>query len=185
MAASVEKQRASVAKQVGAITGKAPAQTSSFFTVPWIDTAPQFVAQMSVSSNVPPCNPLPKDVLDPLIEQSAQRESIQADLIRAVINQESGSRPCAVSSKGAQGLMQLMPSMSEQFGVTDPFDPKQNVEAGSKLLKQLLAKYNGDLRLALSAYNAGPDRVDKEAGVPQIPETINYVNDILSKLPKF
>ena len=80
--------------------------------------------------------------------------------------------------------MQLMPSVSEQFGVTDPFDPKQNVEAGSKLLKQLLAKYNGDLRLTLSAYNAGSDRVDKDGSVPQIPETMNYVNDILSKLPK-
>jgi len=185
MAASLEKQRAAVAKQFTAVTGKAPAASASFFTVPWMDAAPQFGAPMAASFNVPPCDPLPDDQLDPLIQQNAQRENLQPDLIRAVISEESGSRPCAVSSKGAQGLMQLMPSMTQQFGVTDPFDPKQNVEAGSKLLKQLLAKYNGDLRLALSAYNAGSDRVDKDGGIPQIPETMNYVNDILSKLPKF
>ena len=185
MAASLEKQRASVVRQVTAVTGKEPPSTASFFTVPWISAPPQFSGLSSLSAlNVPPCDPLPGDQLDPLIEQSAQRESVQPDLIRAVIGEESGSRPCAVSSKGAQGLMQLMPSTMEQLGVLDPFDPKQNVEAGTKLLKQLLSKYNGDLRLTLSAYNAGADRVDKEGGMPQIPETINYVNDILSKLGK-
>jgi soluble lytic murein transglycosylase-like protein len=184
MAASLAQQRASVVKQVSAVTGKAPASAASFFTVPWVESSPQFIASMAASFNVPPCDPLPDDQLNPLIEQNAQRQSVQAALIRAVISEESGGRPCAVSVKGAQGLMQLMPSMAGQFGVTDPFDPKQNVEAGSKLLKQLLAKYNGDLRLALSAYNAGSDRVDKDGGVPQIPETMNYVNDILAKLPK-
>jgi len=184
MAASLEKQRAAVVKQVSAVTGKTPATSASFFTVPWMDSSPQFPTPLAASFNAPPCDPLPDDQLDPLIQENAQRENLQPDLIRAVINEESGSRPCAVSSKGAQGLMQLMPSMTQQFGVTDPFDPKQNVDAGSQLLKQLLAKYNGDLRLALSAYNAGSDRVDKDGGIPQIPETMNYVNDILSKLPK-
>lgn len=132
----------------------------------------------------PPCDPLSSDQLDPLIEENAKRQSVRADLLRAVIGQESGNRPCAVSPRGAQGLMQLMPAVAEQFGVHDPLDPKQNVEAGTKLLKQLLTKYNGDMRLALSAYNAGPERVDREGGVPQIPETINYVTDILSKLPR-
>ena len=154
MAASLEQQRASVLKQVNAISGKAPSSSASFFTVPWMDAAPQSPA-MGASFNAPPCDPLPNDLLDPLIEQNAERENVQAALIRAVIGEESGSRPCAVSSKGAQGLMQLMPATIEQFGVTDPFDPKQNVDAGSKFLKQLLAKYNGDVRLALSAYNAG------------------------------
>jgi len=185
MAASLAKQREAVVKQVTAVTGKAPASATSFFTVPWLEAVPQFVApMMSESFNVPPCDPVPNDQLDSLILENAQQQNLQPDLIRAVIGEESGGRPCAVSQKGAQGLMQLMPSVSEQFGVTDPFDPKQNVEAGSKLLKQLLAKYNGDLRLTLSAYNAGSDRVDKDGSVPQIPETMNYVNDILSKLPK-
>jgi len=182
MAASLEKQRASVVKQVGAVTGKTPPSAAAFFTVPWIDAAPQFAVPMATPFNAPICDPLPNDQLDPLIEQSGQRESVRTDLIRAVIGEESGSRPCAVSPKGAQGLMQLMPSTSEQFGVRDPFDPKENVEAGTKLLKQLLTKYGGDIKMALSAYNAGADRVDKEGGIPQIPETVNYVNDILSKL---
>ena len=185
MAASLQQQRAAVLKQVAAVSGKAAPESASFFTVPWIDSPAQFIAPIGVPVNVPPCDPLPNDKLDPVIEQNAQRESVRADLIRAVISEESGRRPCAISPKGAQGLMQLMPSVIQQFGVRDPFDPGQNVEAGTKLLKQLLAKYNGDLRLALSAYNAGPDRVDKEGGVPQIPETTNYVTDILSKLPNF
>jgi soluble lytic murein transglycosylase-like protein len=179
MAASLEKQRASVVKQVEAVTGKTRPSAAGFFTVPWMDAAPR---QMAASLDAPICDPLPKDQLDPLIEQSGQQESVRADLIRAVIGEESGSRPCAVSPKGAQGLMQLMPATIEQFGVHDPFDPKQNVEAGTKLLKQLLTKYGGDIKMALSAYNAGSDRVDKDGGIPQIPETINYVNDILSKL---
>jgi len=81
--------------------------------------------------------------------------------------------------------MQLMPETAQQFGVVDPFDSKQNVEAGTKLLKQLLTKYNGDVSLALSAYNAGSGRVDQEGGIPPIKETINYVADILAKLPKW
>ena len=80
--------------------------------------------------------------------------------------------------------MQLMPATADQFGVSDPFDPKQNVEAGTKLLKQLLAKYGGDVSLTLSAYNAGSGRVDRDGGVPQIPETQKYVTDILGKLDK-
>lgn len=184
MAASIEKQRTSVQKQVGSVSGKEPPPSAAFFTVPWVDTPPRYGALSGALFMEPPCDPLPSDQLDPLIEENARRQSLSADLVRAVIGQESGSRPCAVSPKGAQGLMQLMPATAEQFGVHDPFDPKQNVEAGTKLLKQLLTKYNGDMRLALSAYNAGPERVDREGGVPQIPETINYVTDILSKLPK-
>src|SRR5205085_361018 len=98
--------------------------------------------------------------------------------------QESGSRPCAVSAKGAQGLMQLMPATSQQFGVADPFDARQNIQAGAKFLKQLLTRYGGDVTKALAAYNAGPGRVDQAGGaVPGIPETIHYVSSILSSLP--
>ena len=177
MSSAIEKQRASVLKQVTSVTGKPTAPGDSFFTVPWIEpVAARFVP--------PPCDPLATQELEKLIEQNAKQEGVKADLIRAVINQESGNRPCAVSSKGAQGLMQLMPSTAAQFGVGDPFDPKQNVEAGTKLLKQLLAKYNGDVALTLAAYNAGPGQVDRDGGVPSIPETLGYVTAILAKLPK-
>jgi len=80
--------------------------------------------------------------------------------------------------------MQLMPDTAQLFGVKDPFDPQENVGAGTKLLKQLLTKYDGDLSRALSAYNAGSGRVDEEGGVPPIAETINYVKDIMQKLAK-
>ena len=176
MAESLAQQRASVLKQVAGVMGKAPAPAASFFTVPWVETPVPFSA--------PPCAPLPAADLDKLVEQNSQQQGVKPELIRAVIAEESGARPCAVSWKGAQGIMQLMPATSEQFGVKDPFDARQNVEAGTKLLKQLLTKYNNDVSLALAAYNAGAGRVDKDGGVPQIPETQNYVTDIQSKLPK-
>jgi len=176
MAAALAQQRASVLKQVSAVMGRVPAPAAPFFTAPWVESP--------VSPNLPPCDPLPAAQLEELIEKNSKQEGVKPELIRGVIAEESGGRPCAVSSKGAQGLMQLMPATADQFGVKDPFDPKQNVEAGTKLLKQLLAKYNGDTSLALAAYNAGEDRVDRDGKVPAIPETMNYVTDIVTKLPK-
>ena len=175
MAVSLEMQRIAITKQVDALIGRPATPAASFFTVPWIDF-PSFV--------LPPCDVLPDDQLDKLVGDSSTQEGVQPDLIRAVISQESGGRPCAISSKGAQGLMQIMPAIATQFGVHDPFDPKQNVDAGTKLLKQLLAKYSGDVKLTLAAYNAGSARVDSVGGVPNIPETVNYVIDVISKLPK-
>jgi hypothetical protein len=176
MADSIAKQRASVLKQVAAVMGKAPTPAASFFTVPWVETPAPF--------STPPCAPMPATELDKLVEENSQQQGVKAELIRAVIAQESGARPCAVSWKGAQGIMQLMPATAEQLGVRDPFDPRQNVEGGTKLLKQLLTKYSNNVSLALAAYNAGEGRVDRDGAVPQIAETQNYVNQIESKLPK-
>ena len=176
MAESLAKQRVAAMQQITAVMGKAPTPAVSFYTVPWVETPVPF--------SQPPCDPLPSAELDKLVAEGAQQEGVKPELIRGVIAQESGGRPCAVSGKGAQGLMQLMPATSEQFGVKNPFDPRQNVEAGTKLLKQLLTKYKDDVSLALAAYNAGEGRVDRDGGVPQIPETQNYVSDIQSKLPK-
>jgi Mn2+/Fe2+ NRAMP family transporter len=174
MAASVDKQRASISIQVNAVLGKTAAPAGSFFSAPWVEAVfPE-----------PTCGPMATPELDQLIELNSQTHGVKPELIRAVISQESANRPCALSPKGAQGLMQLMPVTAAQFGVSDPFDPKQNVEAGTKLLKELLAKYNGDVSLTLSAYNAGSGRVDREGGVPHIPETMKYVTEILAKLPK-
>jgi soluble lytic murein transglycosylase-like protein len=99
-----------------------------------------------------------------------------------VIKQESGFRPCAVSPVGAQGLMQLMPDTADQLRVADAFDPAQNVNGGAAYLKQLLTKYKGDIKLTLGAYNAGPKRTDDAGGVPNIPETQNYVASILADM---
>jgi soluble lytic murein transglycosylase-like protein len=176
MAESLAKQRVAVIKQASAAMGRPPTPAASFFTVPWVETPVPF--------SQPPCDPMPAAELDKLVLENSQQQGVKEELIRGVIAEESGGRPCAVSWKGAQGLMQLMPATAEQFGVKDPFDPRQSVEGGTKLLKQLLTKYNNDTSLALAAYNAGDARVDQAGGIPQIPETQKYVSDIESKLPK-
>jgi soluble lytic murein transglycosylase-like protein len=99
-----------------------------------------------------------------------------------VARQESGFDPRAVSSAGAQGVMQLMPTTAQALGVKDPFDPAQSVAGGARLLKQLLTRYNGNTDLALAAYNAGPGAVDAHGGVPPFPETQQYVSRIKARL---
>jgi len=128
------------------------------------------------------CEPLPPAVITPIVDAAAQGHQVQTALLHGVIEQESGGRPCAVSPKGARGLMQLMPATIEQFQVSDAFDPKQNVEAGAQFLKELLDKYKGQLQLALAAYNAGPSAVDQAKGIPDIKETRDYVDSIMKKL---
>lgn len=128
------------------------------------------------------CPALDDEAIDKLVKSAGERNSVQPELLAAVMQQESGFHPCAVSTAGAMGLMQLMPETVRTFGVDDPFAPEQNVEAGARYLKQLLDRYHGDRRLALGAYNAGPGRVDEANGVPDIPETQDYVERILSAL---
>jgi soluble lytic murein transglycosylase-like protein len=117
-----------------------------------------------------------------MIDDIAPRQNVNPALVREVARQESGFHPCAISPKGAVGLMQLMPATQVQFQVKNPFSAKESLEAGSKLLRDLLDRYHGDLSLALSAYNAGAQTVDKAGGVPEIPETKNYVFGILNRL---
>ncbi len=174
MAPGVAQQRAAVQKQAAATVRQtnSTAPADSFFTVPFVKT----------DVGTADCDPLPKTELNSLIESAAQKSGVDAQLVRGVIEQESGGRPCALSARGAQGLMQLMPDTADDFDVQDAFDPKQNVEAGAKLLKSLLNRYNNDASLALSAYNAGATRVDEAGGIPPIAETTDYVAEILSKL---
>jgi soluble lytic murein transglycosylase-like protein len=116
-----------------------------------------------------------------LVTAAARRHSIDPELVRAVIAVESAFRPDAVSPKGAQGLMQLMPATARSLGVTDAFDPADNVEGGTRHLRALIDRYQGDVKRALAAYNAGEGAVARHGGVPPYPETRAYVEKVLQR----
>lgn len=119
------------------------------------------------------------DQIDASIERAANRYNLPKALIRAVVKAESGFQVRAVSPAGAQGLMQLMPTTAKELGVTDPFDIEQNIDGGVKYLRAMMDRFNGDVRLALSAYNAGPGTVAKYDGQVPYVETRNYVQRVL------
>ena len=119
-----------------------------------------------------------RDGAEALVREAADRHHVDPALVRAVIETESNWNAGAMSHKGAMGLMQLIPTTAQRFGVNDAFNPKQNVDAGVRYLKRLLERYNGNLDLALAAYNAGEGAVDRAHGIPSYRETRNYVQRV-------
>jgi soluble lytic murein transglycosylase-like protein len=125
---------------------------------------------------------LPATPYDPYIEMVARDNGVDPTLVKAVALVESGFNAKAVSSKGAQGLMQLLPSTAAQYGVSNLHDPYQNLSAGAKHLRGLLDQYDGDVTLALAAYNAGAGAVKRYGGVPAYAETQDYVKKVQTKM---
>lgn len=126
--------------------------------------------------------PAPTGPYSDLINTAAQKHGVDPKVIARVIHVESNFNPRAISPKRAQGLMQLMPQTAALYSVANVFDPAQNIDAGTHYLKDLLDRYHGDLRLALAAYNAGPDTIERYRGIPPFPETQDYVRRVIAEL---
>jgi len=114
-----------------------------------------------------------------LIKQASKKFSLEPPLVKAVIMVESGFDPRAVSKKGAQGLMQLMPGTANEMEVEDPYNPEENIFGGTRYLSKLMERFNNDIELALAAYNAGPEAVEKHEGVPPFSETKKFIKKVM------
>lgn len=171
------------APHAGKLVPKARGSSGSPSTISALASTPvPIVTPLGVISTETEFRLPPELAFESLIQEAAKRFAVNVDLVRAVVRAESAFDPMAVSAAGAQGLMQLMPALSEELGVTDPFDPRQNVMAGTRYLSQLLAAHHGDVPLALASYNAGPGVVDRYNGVPPFRETKQYIKTITDSL---
>jgi soluble lytic murein transglycosylase-like protein len=153
--------------------------------------SPAFAPTVAAKSQAAESEVIPLDIpqsgdcdLDLIIYHAGEKSGVDPRLIHAVIQQESRYKPAATSGVGAKGLMQLMPDTAKRFHCTDLEDEKCNVEAGTKYLKWLLKRFNGDVSLTLAAYNAGEGSVDKYKGIPPYQETENYVKKIVANYGK-
>jgi len=135
-------------------------------------------SEVSLTGRSRPGMDVDRDGVEKLVREAAERHRMDPALVRAVIETESNWNPKAFSHKGAGGLMQLIPTTAQRYGAYDVFDPQQNIDAGVKYLRTLLERYNGNLDLALAAYNAGEGAVDRAHGVPSFRETRNYVQKV-------
>lgn len=147
----------------------------------WVDTPAQDVVRIEPEDTftpVPPQATAAGTSLQELVAAAASLYGVDAGLITSVIAVESNFNPKAVSPRNARGLMQLLPETAARFGVKDVFDPKENIDAGTRYLRELLDAYHNDVTLALAAYNAGPDRVQQYGSVPPFRETVSYVRRV-------
>lgn len=189
--AAVDRQRQHVVARLGrplqrqrmAVARQRSALDQARHEEPWVLVPAEFGGWRD-APQAPACPSLDWQQARDRFEQEEERNELPTGLLSAVARQESGLYPCAVSSAGAAGLMQLMPATALEQGVSDPFDPWQSLRGGGQFLRQLLDRYNGDLGLALGAYNAGPSRVDYFGGIPPIAETRNYVESVMSRMKR-
>ncbi|MFO7930766.1 MAG: lytic transglycosylase domain-containing protein [Desulfosalsimonas sp.] len=129
--------------------------------------------------STPGSEPVAAGRYEDIITDISRKTGVRPELVKAVIRVESSFNPAAVSPKGARGLMQLMPVQSRVYNISDPFDPRENISAGTRYLETLIKRYDGNLNLSLAAYNAGPQAVDHYNGIPPYSETRQYVQKVL------
>ncbi len=199
----IQTDLAAVAQRIGEITGTPPPMpgvpgasandSASFASLVQSALASQNADSLtpgssdSASAQDPSPAPamVPSGQIEKLVSTNAATFNVDPSLIKAIIANESGFNANATSNVGAQGLMQLMPGTASGLGVTNSYDPAQNVWGGTKYIKGLLDRFNGDPRLAIAAYNAGPGAVEKYNGVPPYAETQNYVQNVLASYDKY
>jgi soluble lytic murein transglycosylase-like protein len=145
-----------------------------------VTAQPQRTLSQTANTSAPAVQPA--SALTSAVEQIAAEHSLPPELIHSVIQVESNYNPFAISPKGARGIMQLVPATARRFGVTDSFNPVDNIRGGARYLKYLLDLYHGNYPLALAAYNAGEEAVARYGGVPPFPETQNYVIEVGKRL---
>jgi soluble lytic murein transglycosylase-like protein len=164
------------------LLGAPPEETQRVKTVVRVDARTGKLVRTMVSNVQPVAGKQAPQAIDAAVRQIASEQSLPPELLHSVIQVESNYNPGAVSPKGAQGLMQLIPETARRFGVLNSFDPVENIQGGAKYLKYLLDLYRGDYPRALAAYNAGEKAVAKYGGVPPYPETQNYVAQVKKRL---
>lgn len=156
---------------------------SKYFRLMFLIAVLLLVSLLSTFSSAQQDSP-PLSQYDQIIASIAQEYRVPASLVHSIIKAESGYDPWAISSKGAMGLMQLMPVTAIQYKVQNVFDPRQNIEGGVKYLVDLIRLYEGDTRYVLAAYNAGQEAIKKYGGVPPYPETKNYIKKVMAAYPE-
>ncbi len=146
---------------------------------------PKSEYELRKASLEPRVSPRVTRAYDPAIKRASKEHGVSAALVKAVIAAESGFDPLAISRKGAQGLMQLMPDTAKDLGVDDALDPWQNIDGGTRYLGKMIERFPGELALAVAAYNAGPEAVTRHQGVPPYQETRTYVKRVLRYYEKY
>lgn len=173
------------------LAGPMKAETASF-SAPMKGAAPSF--SQALDKALLPMDPMLANLvpvpakggdIKAMCRVAAEKNGIDPAVFQALVQTESDFNPKLVSSAGAMGLCQLMPATAAQLGVKDPFDPQQSLDGGAKYLSQMLKQFNGDLKLALAAYNAGPGAVTRAGGVPPFPETQDYVRKVMSRAENY
>ena len=176
---------AAVTQRIAQITGESFAAAPAPAAAP--QAGPSFASMVSDAMNQPSSAPatVPPAQIESLVGSSASAYGVDPALVKAIIANESDFNANATSRTGAQGLMQLEPGTAAGLGVSDAYDPAQNISGGTRYIKGLLDRFHGDLRLAVAAYNAGPGAVMKYNGVPPYAETQAYVNNVLDSYEKY